>query len=509
MKPFDITKEFVSSERKAEHIKVCLEHDVSSSLSAGWEDIYLSHKSLPGINLEEIDLSVDFLGRHLNYPIVLSALTGGHPWSQAVNEVLGRVAQEFNIILELGSQRSLVEDPGSLSTYAIARERAPDAFIVANIGASQLLDQTSSPALTLEQIKECISEVKADALAVHLNFLQEAVMLEGETRSKGCLEAIARLVSSVSVPVIVKETGSGIPGSHAGLFKNIGVAALDLGGAGGTNMALVESYRSALHYSHQFEALGKAFTGWGIPTAVSLAQCRTSGLPIIASGGIRNGLDVAKALALGADLAGVAMPVLKASVKGFEETVDLIKVLIAQLKTTAFLVGAMNSRELKEKEFIVLGKTREWIEQSGYTINLPRGENKYKMSSQEKKIKGKILSGLGQGVYFTQLNWVKTQFKEKLGFNPYPGTLNLKLDKRNEKIYQDVLKKGGIDIVPPTTEFCPSKSYPVSLGKIKAAIILPCVADYPRDIVEIMAPVKVKEKLKVKDGDELEFTIKV
>lgn len=129
------------------------------------------------------------------------------------------------------------------------------------------------------------------------------------------------------------------------------------------------------------------------------------------------------------------------------------------------------------------------------------------MSSQEKKIKGKILSGLGQGDYFTQLEWVKSQFKDKLGFDPYPGTLNLRLDKKNEKIYQGILKKGGIDILPPTKEFCASKSYPVSLGKIKAAIILPCVPDYPKDIVEIMAPVKVKEKLNVKDGDELEFTI--
>lgn len=131
------------------------------------------------------------------------------------------------------------------------------------------------------------------------------------------------------------------------------------------------------------------------------------------------------------------------------------------------------------------------------------------MSSREKNIKGKILSGVGQGVYFTQLEWVKSQFKEKLGFDPYPGTLNLKLDKKNEKTYQDILKEGGIDIVPPTAEFCGSKSYPISLGKIKAAIILPSVSDYPRDIVEIMAPVKIKEKLQVKDGDELEFTIKI
>lgn len=131
------------------------------------------------------------------------------------------------------------------------------------------------------------------------------------------------------------------------------------------------------------------------------------------------------------------------------------------------------------------------------------------MSSREKTIKGKILSGVGQGVHFTQLDWVKSQFKEKLGFDPYPGTINLKLDKKDEKMYHDILKAGGIEIVPPTSEFCLSKSYPVSLGKIKAAIILPCVRDYPKDIVEIMAPVKIKEKLKVKDGDELEFTIKI
>jgi len=486
-----------------------LEHDVSSSLSAGWEDVRLSHKSLPEINLEEIDLSVDFLGRRLNYPIVLSALTGGHPVSETVNEVLGRVAQEFNIILELGSQRSLLEDPRSLSTYAIARERAPGAFIVANIGASQLLDQKSSPALSLKQIEECISAVRADALAVHLNFLQEAVMLEGEPRGKGCLEAIAQLASSVSVPVIVKETGSGISGSQAGILKNAGVAALDLGGAGGTSMALVESHRSALHYSHQYEALGKAFDAWGLPTVISLVQCRASGLPVIASGGVRNGVDMAKALVLGADLAGAAMPVLKASVKGFDETVDLVKVFISQLAAATFLTGARNLRELREREFVIVGSTREWLEQSGYAVNSARGEKKPGMSSQEKKIKGTIVSGVGQGEYFTQLDWVKSQFKEKLGFDPYPGTLNIKLDKKNEKIYQDALKKGGFEIVPPVTDFCLSKSYPVSVGKLKAAVVLPCVSDYPRNIVEIMAPVKIKEKLKVKDGDELEFTIRI
>lgn len=359
----------MSSERKAEHIKVCLEHDVSSTLSPGWEDVYLPHKSLPEINLEDIDLSVDFLGRRLRYPIVLSALTGGHPWSHTVNEVLGTVAQEFNIILELGSQRTLIEEPQSLTTYSIARERAPDAFIVANIGASQLIGQKNSSTLSINQIKRCIEAVRADALAVHLNFLQEAVMLEGETRGKGCLQAIERLCSSISVPVILKETGSGISGSEAQVFRNIGVSALDLGGAGGTNMALVESHRSALHYSHQFEAMGKGFAGWGLPTVVSLVQCRSSELPVIASGGIRNGVDIAKALVMGADMAGIAMPVLKASVRGVEETVDLIKVFIGQLTAVAFLTGSNNLEEMKDKGYIVLGKTREWIEKSGYSVN--------------------------------------------------------------------------------------------------------------------------------------------
>lgn len=503
-------REFVSSERKAEHIKVCLEHDVSSSLRPGWEDVHLSHKSLPEIDLEEIDLSANFLGRRFRYPIVLSALTGGHPWSQTVNEVLGRIAQDFNIVLEVGSQRTLVEDPGSLSTYTIAREKAPDAFIVANIGASQLLSQKSASALSLSQIEECMEAIKANALAVHLNFLQESVMLEGETRAKGCLRAIEKLVSSVSLPVIVKETGSGIPGSQVEAIKHTGAAALDLGGAGGTSMAMVESYRSALHYSRQHQALGEAFAGWGIPTVVSLVQCRDSGLPIIASGGIRDGLDMAKALVMGADLAGTALPVLKASVKGYEETFDLIKVYIAQLTAAAFLMGARNLEEMKRQEFIILGRTREWLERSGYSIKSPEGRVPLianKRSSSVKKIRGIIQSGVGQGDYFTQLDWVKSQFKEKLGFEPYPGTLNLKLDNKNEKAYQDALKERGVDIVPPTSEFCSSKSYPIKLGRMKAAVILPCVPEYPGNIVEIMAPVKVKEKLNVKDGDELEFTI--
>lgn len=294
--------------RKAEHLYICTTMEVEAKGNAGWEDVHLVHECLPQGDKDEIGTSVEFCGRRFNYPLIISALTGGHAKSAPINEALAKAAEHFGIGMELGSQTPLIDFPELEWTYSVAREAAPNAFLVANIGAPQLIPQRGRAAYTLGQIQRFIEVIKADALAIHLNFLQESVMPEGNVKAKGCLEVVGSIVQSVSLPVIAKETGAGISKAQALKLKESGVSVLDVGGAGGTSMALVESHRAALHQNQRCEKLGKTFAHWGIPTVISTIEACASGLPVIASGGIRSGLDAAKAIALGCILPAAICP---------------------------------------------------------------------------------------------------------------------------------------------------------------------------------------------------------
>lgn len=357
--------------RKKEHVEISRTTDVEAKLSAGWVDIHLIHQCLPEIDRADIDLTANFCGRKVNYPLVISALTGGFPEAAEINRTLGKVARHFGLILEIGSQRPMLVQPEMAATYLAARKAAPDVLLVANIGAGQLISQKDSPALTLSQIKKLVAAIKADALAIHLNFLQESVMPEGDRHARGCMEAIGRVAQSLSIPVIVKETGAGISRTQALQLKSQGVAALEVGGAGGTSMALVESIRAASHNDQFFQRLGQTFGSWGLPTAVSIIEAKASQLPVIATGGIRSGLDAAKALALGADLVGMARPILiEVSSGGYQGTVKFLEGFFEELAIAMFLVGATNINELKQKSLVITGDTRDWLEQLGY--DLPR-----------------------------------------------------------------------------------------------------------------------------------------
>lgn len=355
--------------RKKEHVEISRTADVEAKLSAGWEDIHLIHQCLPEIDRADIDLTATFCGRKVNYPIVISALTGGFPEAAEINRTLGRVAQHFGIILEIGSQRPMLTQPEMAATYTVARQAAPDVFLVANIGAGQLIPQKDTRALTLPQIKKLVSAIKADALAIHLNFLQESVMPEGDRNARGCLKAIGRVVKSLPVPVIAKETGAGISATQALALKSTGVAALEVGGAGGTSMALVESIRAASHRDSFFQRLGQTFGNWGLPTAVSIIEAKASQLPVIATGGIRTGLDAARALALGADLVGMARPLLlEVSKGGYRGTVKFLEGFLEELSIALFLTGASSVAELRRNSLIITGNTKEWLEQLGYDL---------------------------------------------------------------------------------------------------------------------------------------------
>jgi isopentenyl-diphosphate Delta-isomerase len=342
------------SDRKLEHLLLCTHSDVEYHKKTGFKDVELVHKALPEVNKEEIDLSTSLLGKKMDAPIIITAITGGHPSSLAVNQKLAQTAGKLNIGMGLGSQRAAVESPELASTYTVAREEAPDALLIGNIGAPQM-----------EQAREASQMMDLDAMAIHLNPLQEAIQPEGDVDSRGYLENIRKTVEIMDIPVIAKETGAGINGNDAQLLENAGVKAIDVAGAGGTSWAAVETYRS------QDKNIGQLYWDWGIPTAVSTVEVSQSvQIPVISSGGIRNGLEAVKALALGADAVGMALPVLKASYLGEEALREFFQKFMDQIRVAMFLVGASNLKELQKTDLVIQGKTREWLTERGYDTKI-------------------------------------------------------------------------------------------------------------------------------------------
>ncbi|MEM4699473.1 MAG: type 2 isopentenyl-diphosphate Delta-isomerase [Candidatus Nezhaarchaeales archaeon] len=354
-----------SLERKLEHIRICLERNVESAgLSAGFRDVYLVHSCLPGLDLDEVSLEAEFLGRRFSAPIVISALTGGPQLSTHINESLARASQELNIPLELGSQRPAIEDPSLRESFRQVRDLAPDSFIVANVGAVQAASKG------IEFVKEAVDMVEADAVAIHLNPLQEAVQPEGEACFRGVLEAIRRLSDQVGVPVIVKETGCGVAREEAAALERAGASAIDIAGAGGTSWGAIEAYRALGRGDEEGYQLGMAFRDWGVPTVVSIVEVRHSTrLPIIGSGGVRSGVDAAKAIALGADLAGMALPLLKPALVGSWAVVEVLRRTMRELKLAMFLTGSRRVEDLKRARVVVTGMVAEWLRARGLDVS--------------------------------------------------------------------------------------------------------------------------------------------
>jgi len=352
-------------ERKAEHLRLASGPEAGSRLGPGWSDVHLLHHALPVADLAAIDLSTEFLGRRLRAPLVVSAMTGGHRDAREINAVLARAAQRHGLAMGLGSQRAALREPRLARTYAVAREVAPDAFLIANIGAAQLVAQDSGPGLTPREISDAVAMIHADALAIHLNFLEEAVQPEGDRRAAGLREAIAGAVACAGVPVIAKETGAGLSHRAALELRELGVSALDVGGLGGTSFAAIEAARARARGDLQRARLGEAYRDWGIPTAAAIAAARAAGLPLIATGGVRTGLDAAKAIALGATLAGVARPLLLAALAG-EAAVDAwIEQFLGALRLAIFLTAGRSVADLRSAPRVILGKTRRWLEALG------------------------------------------------------------------------------------------------------------------------------------------------
>jgi isopentenyl-diphosphate delta-isomerase len=351
--------------RKAQHLRLAVEHDVSTPRGAGWDDIHLIHQALPAADLRAIDLRTEFLGHELQAPLMIAAMTGGHRGAVRVNACLARAAERFGLAMGVGSQRAALRNPRLAETYAVARREAPHAFLIGNIGAAQLVPQESGPPLSAAQLSSAVAMIRANALAIHLNFLEETVQPEGDRRTAGLREAIAAAITLVGVPAIAKETGAGISRETSLVLRELGFRAIDVGGVGGTSFAAIEAARAKAQGNRQRAGLGAVFRDWGIPTAVSVVAAGAAGLPLIATGGVRSGLDAAKAIALGASLVGVGRPLLGAALQGDAAVEAWITQFLEELRVAVFLSGGRASADLRRAPKVVLGDTRAWIEQMG------------------------------------------------------------------------------------------------------------------------------------------------
>jgi isopentenyl-diphosphate delta-isomerase len=331
--------------RKNDHIRINLDEDVRSSLTTGLEDYRFIHEALPEFNLDDIDLSQTLFGRNPQIPILISSITGGTEDAARINRVLAEAAQETKIVMGVGSQRAALEDERAADSFRV-RRYAPDILLYANLGAVQL-----NYGYTLDHCKRAVDMIEADALILHLNALQEAVQPEGDTRFAGLAAKIEAICRALPVPVIAKEVGWGISERATRLLADAGVAAIDVAGAGGTSWSEVERFRTQ---DVRLARVASAFRNWGIPTADSIQMVRRAApnLRVFASGGLRSGVDIAKSIALGACLGGMAGPFLKAAVISLEETVQTILEVRRELLICMFAAGASNLSQLQQTPLI-------------------------------------------------------------------------------------------------------------------------------------------------------------
>lgn len=335
------------TQRKLDHLKICLNQPVEVG-SAGFEDYRFVHNALPEIDFGKIDISVKFLGKKLKAPILISSMTGGINKAALINQNLAKTAQKFGVAMGVGSQRIAIERPKDqaiIKSFQV-RKWAPDILLFANLGAVQL-----NYGFGVKECQKAVEMIKADALVLHLNPLQEAIQPEGNTNFEGLLFKIKKIVKSLTVPVVAKEVGCGISRDVAGKLYQTGVKIIDTAGWGGTSWAKIEGFRWT-RTKMAGDDLGEVFSDWGIPTAESIVQCRrVKGLKVIGSGGIRNGIEMAKAIALGADLVGLALPFLKPATQSTEAVEMKLTRLIQELKIAMFCVGAKNIDKLKSAYF--------------------------------------------------------------------------------------------------------------------------------------------------------------
>lgn len=333
--------------RKAEHIRINLEEDVQfPRLTSGLEQYRFVHQAVPELDLDSIDTRTSIVGKTLSTPLLISSMTGGTEEARNINRNLAIAAQELGLAMGVGSQRAAIEDPTLAPTFEV-RDVAPDIPLFANLGAIQL-----NYGYGLNECQRAVDMIEADALILHLNVLQEAVQPEGDVDFSALLPKIELICQNLNVPVIAKEVGWGLSEKAARQLSEVGVSILDVAGAGGTSWSEVEYHRAPSAYHAQ---IARAFADWGIPTAFSLiyAHRAVPNATLIASGGLRDGIDAAKCIALGATLAGYAGPFLKAAVTSAEAVIEYATLLKRQLEITMLCVGAKTIAELADTPLVL------------------------------------------------------------------------------------------------------------------------------------------------------------
>ena len=339
-------------QRKADHIKINLEQDVRSALTTGLENYHFTHEALPELDLNRIDTSLSLFGKQLAAPILISSMTGGTAEAETINLRLAEAAQELKVAMGVGSQRTAIENPEKAKTFQVRRV-APDILLFANLGAVQF-----NYGYGIDQCRRAVDMIQADALILHLNPLQEAVQAGGDTNWEGLARKIEEVCKKMEIPVIAKEVGWGMSEKTAKLLADCGVSAIDVAGAGGTSWSQVEMHRAPDEFTRQLAA---TFVGWGIPTADSILNVKRAipdakhavpGVLIFASGGIKDGLDIAKCIALGATLGGMAGQFLKAAAVSTEQAVEMMKLTKRQIEVTMFASGIGTLEGLKVGELV-------------------------------------------------------------------------------------------------------------------------------------------------------------
>lgn len=328
----------------------------------GFEDVRFVHNALPEVNRDKIGLTTKVFDHKFSAPIFVGAMTGGTREAARINASISEAVEELGLGMGVGSQRAALEKPRLENTYKVVRKKAPTAFLIANIGAPQLVQGYG-----VKEAERAVEMIEADALAIHLNPLQEAVQPEGDVNYVGVLRKISEIAERLQVPLIVKETGAGISAEVARRLEQAGVKGVDVSGVGGTSWAAVEYYRAAEAKDTPRQQLGANFWDWGIPTVVSIVEVNQSTrLTVIASGGVRTGTHVAKSLALGSSLACMSAPMLVPATRSSGEVKKALNFMIEELRNTMFLLGATSVEELKKTPIVLLGKTAEWLEKRGF-----------------------------------------------------------------------------------------------------------------------------------------------
>jgi isopentenyl-diphosphate Delta-isomerase len=332
--------------RKSDHIKINLEQDVRSGLTSGLERYRFVHEALPEMDLDKVSSSLTLFGKKLDAPILVSSMTGGTEQAGVINQRLAEAAEEYHVAMGVGSQRAALEDPKQIATYSITRKVAPNILLFANLGAIQL-----NTGFGLEECRRAVDMLQADALFLHLNPMQEAVQAGGDTNFSDLASKVAGICNKLEVPVIVKEVGWGISERTARILSECGVAAIDVAGAGGTSWSQVEMHRASDDFTRQ---LAETFIDWGIPTATSILNVKKAAPNIIifASGGLKNGLDIAKCISLGATLGGFAGQFLKSAAISREKVGELLRLTQRQIQVSMFGAGANDLSALQEIKLI-------------------------------------------------------------------------------------------------------------------------------------------------------------